>query len=54
MGTFYGTSTLDTASGTYVSILEFSVPDLGYTVILLMCILGVLTLDLFRRLFSKR
>lgn len=50
-GLLIGTSTL--ASGTDFSVLEIRSADLGYIVILLVLILGVLTLDLVRRLFTR-
>lgn len=50
MGTILGTSTVDTG----VTYYELHSPELGYITILLMAILGVLMLDLFRRIFTKR
>jgi len=55
IGTSTATSTL-VATDTYVSLgtTNYSSPDLGYIVILLMVISATLILDLFRRIFTRK
>lgn len=54
MGFIIGTTTLDTVSGTQTTILELQSNDLGYIVILLLILVGLLSIDLIRRLFIRR
>lgn len=51
MGIITGTSTIADAT---TSILSLQASDLGYVVILLIIIAGLLAIDLVRRLFSRR
>lgn len=51
MGILTGTSTLISASS---SVIQVQASDLGYIVVLLICIFAVLLVDLTRRVFIRK